>query len=74
MEKEGQIANAQHIHIAQLPGCLKWVSKNRSVYILYGSGTDSMVAASLLQGEGWENLAVLLGDLAGWNSTTCPIS
>jgi hydroxyacylglutathione hydrolase len=32
-----------------------------------------MIAASLLHRAGWENLTVVLGGLAGWRSTTCPL-
>jgi hypothetical protein len=32
-----------------------------------------MMAASLLKKEGWGNLKVVLGGLAGWNSNTCKV-
>jgi hydroxyacylglutathione hydrolase len=32
-----------------------------------------MIGASLLKREGWEDVAVVLGGLSGWSSTTCPI-
>jgi hypothetical protein len=32
-----------------------------------------MIAASLLQREGWTDLVVVLGGLAGWNSVTCTL-
>jgi len=32
-----------------------------------------MIAASLLQRQGWDNLIVVLGGLAGWKSDTCPV-
>ena len=41
--------------------------------VFCGSGLRSMIGASLLQREGWEDVAVVLGGLAGWSSTTCPI-
>jgi len=32
-----------------------------------------MIAASLLRREGRDNLAVVLGGIAGWNSVTCAL-
>ncbi len=73
LEEEGRIPNAQHIHITQLPDHLEEVPKDHSVYIFCGSGWRATVAASLLQRQGWENLAVVLGGVAGWSSITCPL-
>ncbi|NLS77158.1 MAG: MBL fold metallo-hydrolase [Chloroflexi bacterium] len=68
------IPGAQHIPLSQLPGRLGEVPKDRPVYILCGSGFRAMVAASLLQRAGWENAVVVLGGMAAWNSTTCPLT
>jgi hydroxyacylglutathione hydrolase len=73
LEKSGRISKAHHIHITQLPQRLDEVPLDRPIYIFCGSGLRSMVAASLLQKEGWENLTVVLGGLAGWSSVTCPV-
>ena len=32
-----------------------------------------MTAASLLKREGWRDLSVVLGGIAGWRSVSCPI-
>jgi hydroxyacylglutathione hydrolase len=75
----GPIPDAHHIHLTQLPHHLGEVPRDRPVHIFCGSGLRSMVAASLLRREGadnkhpWENLAVVLGGLSGWSSTTCPL-
>jgi len=68
-----RIPNAQHIHITQLPKHIDEVPRDRTIYIFCGSGLRSMTAASLLQREGWKDITVVLGGLAGWNSTVCPI-
>jgi hydroxyacylglutathione hydrolase len=73
LEGEGRIPDAHHIHITQLPERLGDVPKDRRIYIFCGSGLRSMIGASLLKREGWEQLAVVLGGVAGWNSTTCPL-
>jgi hydroxyacylglutathione hydrolase len=68
-----QIPDAQHIHLTQLPHRLDEVPKDRTVTIFCGSDVRATIAASLLQRAGWTNLAVVLGGLAGWSSTTCPL-
>jgi len=69
----GEIPNAHQIHITQLPHRMSEVPRDRSVYIFCGSGLRSTVAASLLQRQGWKNVAVVLGGLAGWSSVSCPL-
>jgi len=69
----GRIADAQHIHVTQLPDRMDEVPRDRPIHIFCGSGLRSMIAASLLRRQGWEDLAVVLGGLAGWSSTTCPL-
>lgn len=73
LEKSGRITGAHHIHITMLPQRINEVPKDRPVYIFCGSGLRSMVAASILKREGWDNMTVILGGLAGWSSVTCPV-
>ncbi|KUK43787.1 MAG: Beta-lactamase domain protein [Methanothrix harundinacea] len=73
LESSGRIRGAHHIHITQLPQRLAEVPRDQPVYIFCGSGLRSMVAASILQREGWENMTVILGGIAGWSSVTCPV-
>jgi hydroxyacylglutathione hydrolase len=69
----GRIADAHHIHITRLPAHLAEVPREQKVMVFCGSGLRSMIAASLLKREGWQDVAVVLGGLSGWSSTTCPI-
>jgi hydroxyacylglutathione hydrolase len=73
LEKVGQIPDAQHIPITQLTHHWNEVPKDRTVYIFCGSGLRSMIAASILRRQGWEDLVVVLGGLTGWNSITHPV-
>lgn len=73
LESGGRIAGAHHTHITQLPAHLAKVPVERRITVFCGSGLRSMIAASLLKREGWEDVAVVLGGLSGWSSTTCPI-
>jgi hydroxyacylglutathione hydrolase len=69
-----QIPGAHNIHITQLPDRMDEVPRDRSVYVFCGSGLRSMIGASLLQRQGWHDLTVVLGGLAGWSSISCPIT
>jgi len=73
LESHGRIANAHHIHLTQLPAHLEEVPRERKITIFCGSGRRSMIGASLLKRAGWGQVAVVLGGLAGWSSTTCPV-
>ncbi|MFP4051423.1 MAG: MBL fold metallo-hydrolase [Thermoplasmata archaeon] len=73
LEEEGEIEDAHHIHLTQLPDNLDKIPQDEDIYIFCGSGLRSMTAASLLKREGWKDLTVVLGGLSGWTSTTCSI-
>ncbi len=73
IKNSGALPHTHNIHITQLPLRMDEVPKDHPVYIFCGSGLRSMIAASLLQRQGWDNLIVVLGGLAGWKSDTCPV-
>jgi len=73
LASHGSISGALNIHLTMLPERMGEVPKDGTVYIFCASDLRSMIAASLLQRAGWRNLAVVLGGLVGWNSTTCPL-
>ncbi len=73
LEHTGLIPGAHHIHVTELPARLEEVPRDRRVTIFCGSGLRSMIAASLLRREGWRDVAVVLGGIAGWHSVSCPI-
>jgi hydroxyacylglutathione hydrolase len=73
LEKEGRITDAHQIHITQVSLHLREIPRDEPVYIFCGSGLRSMIAASFLQREGWKDLTVVLGGLAGWRSVSCPV-
>jgi len=73
----------------ELPNYAGWFLHNDEPVLLVGEtgGLEEIVrhlirlgfdriegfAAGLLRREGWENLTVVLGGLAGWNSMSCPL-
>jgi len=73
LEEKGRIPDALSIPITQLYERMDEVPKRKQVCVFCGSGLRSMMAASLLKKEGWNNLKVALGGLAGWNSNSCPV-
>jgi hydroxyacylglutathione hydrolase len=73
LKKDGRIPGAQHIHITQVPKHLQEIPRDKKVYIFCGSGLRSTVVASFLQQNGWKELAVILGGMAGWKSKRFPI-
>jgi hydroxyacylglutathione hydrolase len=73
IKAKGKIPDALNIPITQLYEKMAEVPKDKLVCVFCGSGLRSMMAASLLKKEGWNNLKVALGGLAGWNSNTCPV-
>jgi hydroxyacylglutathione hydrolase len=73
LHSEGRIPVALHIHITQLPSRMDELPADREVHVFCGSGLRSMIAASLLKRANRDNVAVILGGFAGWNSTTCPV-
>lgn len=73
-EQKGSIPGALNIHVTQLFERIDEVPEDREVFIFCGSGLRSMMAASLLKKEGWNNLKVVLGGLSGWSSNTCQIN
>lgn len=73
LQKAGRISGAHNIHLTVLPERIGEVPRDRHIYIFCGSGLRSMVAASILRREGWEEVTVILGGLAGWSSARCPV-
>jgi hydroxyacylglutathione hydrolase len=73
LEHGGRLTGAHHIHLTELMSRMNEVPRDRAVCIFCGSGLRSMVAASILKREGWQDLVVVLGGLAGWKSVSCPI-
>ncbi len=68
-----EIPTAHNIHLTQLPERMEEVLHDQHVYIFCGSGLRSMIAASLLQRAGYDDVTVVLGGLAGWSSVSCPL-
>jgi hydroxyacylglutathione hydrolase len=73
IKAKGKIPDALNIPVTQLFERMAEIPKEKPVCVFCGSGLRSMMAVSLLKKEGWDNLKVALGGLAGWSSNTCPV-
>jgi hydroxyacylglutathione hydrolase len=69
----GEIEGALQIPLGELPGRLGEVPVGGRICVLCGGGLRSMTAASLLRAAGRDDVTVMLGGFAAWNSTTCPV-
>lgn len=63
----GHIAGARHIMLGDLPARLAEVPRDPATLIVCGSGYRSSIAASLLQRNGFRNLASMAGGMTAWN-------
>jgi hydroxyacylglutathione hydrolase len=70
VRRDGEL---KHIHITQVPKHLQEIPRDRKVHVFCGSGLRSTAVASFLQRNGWKDLAVILGGMAGWKSKRFPI-
>jgi hydroxyacylglutathione hydrolase len=69
--KEAGLKHAAHIHLTNLMDHLETIPKDQLVITICPSGNRAMVAASLLQKEGWKDLAVPVGGIGAWNACDC---
>lgn len=70
---EGHIDGAVHIPFHQLRKNLDLVPSHKPVAVVCGGGTRSSIAASLLQGEGFDPMNVS-GGMGAWNSSGYPLA
>ena len=66
--KGGGLQHGKRIHLTELLDHLDEIPKNRKVATLCTSGYRSMLAASLLERAGWQDLAVPVGGLGAWHA------
>ncbi len=70
IKEEGGLLGGHHVHLTQLPDQAGEIPRDQPVYVFCGSGLRSMIAASFLQREGWEQLAVVLGGTRAWETVS----
>lgn len=70
---DGHIDGAKHIHGGLLKERFNEVPKDRSVAVICGSGYRGSIAASFLKGEGYEDVANVLGGMTAWKNSKNPV-
>ena len=61
-----QIAGSQLIPIAQIPGCLATLPKDRQLLILCHHGGRSARVTQFLRAHGWNNATNVAGGIDAW--------
>jgi len=72
--KHGHIAGATHQMAGELAGHLGDLPRDRTLYVVCGSGYRSSVAISLLQREGFTDLVNVVGGMGAWNAQRLPVT
>ncbi|WP_338089895.1 TSUP family transporter [Nonomuraea basaltis] len=68
----GAIENALHIPLAQLAGRLSEIPQDHPVVVYCAGGNRSVIAMSLLEHEGREQVSDLIGGYDAWQRTVTP--
>ncbi len=71
--EEGHVAYAQHIELPTIESVLSHFQKNQPIVTMCRSGMRSSIAASILQKNGFENVASLQGGMDSWLAAGLPV-
>ncbi len=69
----GYLPGAVNIYLGELPNRLKEIPSPRPLVTFCGSGLRSVIAASFLQQNGFEEVEVCLGSMEACSAIGCPI-
>jgi hydroxyacylglutathione hydrolase len=67
------LRGAQHIYVGELPERLAELPKDKLITTFCGSGHRAIIAASVLQRNGFERVENCLGSMAACRATACPL-
>lgn len=62
------LPGAHHLPLKQLPERIAEIPEDQLLCVYCTSGSRSILAASLLQRAGWENVSILLGGISAYNA------
>jgi hydroxyacylglutathione hydrolase len=71
--EEGRLPGSRHIYLGELPNRLNEIPGDRPVVTFCGSGRRSMIAASILKRNGFEQVENCLGSMAACRAAGCPL-
>lgn len=71
--KDGHLAAAQHLYLGSLAERSDELDKTEPIVVHCQGGTRSSIAASLLEREGFSNVAILAGGIDAWRKAGLPV-
>lgn len=71
--QDQHIPGVQHIPMGYVPQRLEQIPRNRQIIIHCGGGVRSQVVASILQQNGFEQVANMAGGISAWESAGLPL-
>jgi len=72
-EKVGHVEEAYHIFVGYLKDRLNEIPKDKKIVAYCDSGFKTSIAISILQKNGYENVANVIGSMNAWVSTGYPV-
>jgi hydroxyacylglutathione hydrolase len=71
--EQARLPKSTHIYTGQTPTRLDAIPRDRPITTFCGSGQRAIIAASILKGDGFENVEVCLGSMAACSAIGCPV-
>jgi hydroxyacylglutathione hydrolase len=70
---KGSIAGSLHVTLGELKRSLALLPKDRPIITVCESGYRSSIAASLLEGAGFEGVSIMVGGMGAWTRAELPV-
>jgi rhodanese-related sulfurtransferase len=67
------VSGSLHIPLSQLAQRLREVPRDRSILVYCAGGYRSSIAASVMQRDGYVNVAEIAGGIAAWETAHLPV-
>ncbi len=71
--EKGYVEGAYHIYLGHVKERLDEIPRDKKVVVYCDSGNKSTIAASILQQNGYENVATILGSMKAWKTAGYPV-
>lgn len=71
--EKGYVEGAHHIYLGHVKERLDEIPRDKKVVVYCDSGNKSAIAASILQQNGYEDVATILGSMKAWKTAGYPV-
>ena len=71
--REGHIGSAEHFYLGDLEELAQDLPRDTPIAVHCQGGTRSAIAASLLQAQGFTNVANVAGGIQAWTAAGLPV-